>query len=613
MLAMLLPLLASGALAVPELVVPRHGTAEIVLHAAQNYNGAAGTPNPFTDVTLLLQVTSPTGRSIPVEGFFNGDGLGGALGDVFVARIYADEFGTWSWTSSSSDAGLQEKSGTFTVSGTLTGRWGHGGLVVRPATPRHFSHADGTPFFAAGKMLDSPIGGTIGQTFPMFSEVWTDGDRRALLDRAAALAANKLAIYLADKGDFSGLWPTTPWVGAADTNDKARFDLARWKMYDQWVVQMRTEGYGAQFFFFADNSSFGSLSVADRQRLLRYGLARLSAYANTYFIVTLEWDEGWTVADVDFLAGDMQAHNPWSRPLSTHCLPPIFDFPDRVWADYMPNQSGNGSSYPTVHSRDLANRAQAEKPSLEEEYSFGSEEASGRQATWGAFTAGVAGVGTGIYLRQLLTFVAAVDVDRMGPDDVLRLAGTAMVLAERGRQYVAYLPVGGSVTLDLAHTSGSFQARWYNPADGTFQSPVTVSAGGSLAMTAPAGGDWTLYLRRTCGGGGAPGSVTGVRVDAGGAISWNSLAAADGYDTIVGDVLALQSGGSLAASLRGCVERNSADTATPDPVVPPLGGGRFYLVRARSCAGALGTYEGPGSPAEDPRDAAASASASDCP
>ncbi|HET9299049.1 MAG TPA: DUF5060 domain-containing protein, partial [Candidatus Polarisedimenticolaceae bacterium] len=582
-------------------------------HAAQNYNGAAGTPNPFTDVTFQLQVTTPTGRVIPVEGFFNGDGLGGALGDVFVARIYADEFGTWSWTSSSSDAGLQGKSGSFTVSGTLTGRWGHGGLTVRPATPRHFSHADGTPFFAAGKMLDAAVGGAIGQTLTMFSEVLTDTDRRALLDRAASLAANKLAVYLANSGDFSAQWPTTPWVGSAASNDKTRFDLARWRMFDQWTVQMRDEGFGAQFFFFADNSAFGNLPLGDRQRLIRYGMARLSGYANTYFILSLEWDEGWTVADTDACAEYLQSKNPWRRPSSVHCLPGVFDFPDRAWADYMPIQSGTGAEYPIVHSRNLANRALAVKPAIEEECSSGSENTAGRQKTWGAFTAGVAGVGTGVFMRHLLTFVAAVDVDRMGPDDGLVLSGAAFVVAERGRQYVVYLPLGGSADLDLSHGSGSFDARWYNPATGIFQSAVVVTAGGSLTMTAPATGDWVLSLRRSCPGGPAPGPVDGVRVDAGGAISWNAVAGADGYDTIVGDVLALKSGGSLAAALRGCLERNSADTATPDPVVPPLGGGRFYLVRARSCAGALGTYEGPGSPAEDPRDAAASASARDCP
>ena len=613
MIAWLLPLLASGALAAPELVVPRYGTAEIVFHAAQTYNGAAGTPNPFTDVSLELEVTSPTGRVIPVEGFFNGDGLGGALGDVFLVRVYADEPGTWTWSSNSSDAGLQGKSGSFSVSGTLAGRWGHGGLTVRPATPRAFSHADGTPFFAAGKMLDNVVASPISSTLPMFSEVWTEADRRALLDRAAAVSANKVAIYLADQGDFSSQWPTTPWLGSAGGNDKTRFDLARWKTYEQWTVQMRTEGFGAQFFFYADNSSFGSLALADRQRLIRYAMARLSGYANTYFIVTLEWDEGWTVADVDACAEYLHAKNPWKRPVSVHCLPGVFDFPDRAWADYMPIQSGNGSQYSTVHSRNLASRAQAVKPAIDEEFSFGAEDTLGRQETWAAFTAGVGGVGTGIFMTQLLAFLAAIDVERMGPDDALVLSGTALVLSERGRQYVAYLPVGGTVTLDLSHTSGSFQARWFNPSTGVFQSPLTVTAGATLAMTAPASGDWTLYLRRTCPGGPAPGPVTGLAVEATGAIHWDPVAGADGYDTVTGDVFALNASGGVGPSLRGCLERNGADTATPDPLMPDVGGGRYYLVRARSCSGTLGTYEDAGAPAVDPRDAAAATSAGDCP
>src|SRR6185369_17090506 len=128
-----------------------------------------------------------------------------------------------------------------------------------------------------------------------------------------------VAVYLADKGDFAAQWPTTPWVGTATINDKARFDLARWKMYDQWTVQMRDEGFGTQFYFYADQSNFGNVSLADRQRLLRYGMARLSGYANTYFILTLEWDEGWTVADVDAGAVYLQAKNPWRRPASVHC------------------------------------------------------------------------------------------------------------------------------------------------------------------------------------------------------------------------------------------------------------------------------------------------------
>ena len=611
---LLLCALAPGAMAAPDLVVPRHGTAEIVLHSAAPYNGQSGTPNPFTTVDLLLEVTTPTGRVVPVEGFFNGDGLGGAIGDVFAVRIYADEFGTWTWTSTSSDPGLDGQSGSFTVSGTLAGRWGRGGLVIRPSSPRHFSHADGTPLFLAGKFLDEAIGGTIGQSLPMFSEVWTNANRRALLDRAAALSTNKVAVYLANQGDFSSQWPTTPWVGTASSNDKTRFDLARWKMFDQWTVTMRDEGYATQFFFYADNSGFGNLPLADRQRLLRYGMARLSAYANTYFILTLEWDEGWTEVDVDACANYVQERNPWRRPHSVHCLPWIFDFPDRAWAEYMPIQSGLGASYGTTHNRNILSRAQAEKPAIDEENSFGAEDLNGRQQTWAAFTAGVAGLGTAVALAPLMVLVPDLDVERMGPDDALVLSGPALVLAERGRQYVAYLPVGGSVTLDLSHTSGSFQARWLDPRDGSFDNPVVVQAGGSVSLSAPSAGDWTLHLRRTCSGSLAPAAVTHVHVEPADTITWDPSAGADGYDTIMGDLSALNAGAGFSGSLRRCLERDGADTSTKEPDLPAPGEGRYYLVRARHCSGTLGSYdEGGASGQLEPRGPGIVASKNDCP
>jgi hypothetical protein len=250
---------------------------------------------------------------------------------------------------------------------------------------------------------------------------------------------------------------------------------------------------------------------------------------------------------------------------------------------------------------------------MDEEYSFGAEGDEGRLATWGAFTAGLAGVGTGVFLPALVTFVANVDVDRMGPDDVLVLSGTALALAERGRQYVVYLPTGGSVTLDLSHTTGSFQARWFDPSTGVFQSPITVSAGASLAMTAPASDDWTLYLRRTCAAPQAPAPVTHVHVEPADTITWDPVANADGYDTIVGDLYAMNSGAGIGGSLRRCLERNGPNTATTDPTVPAVGEGFYYLVRARSCAGALGSYGDSGTPPVEPRNAAVTASSNDCP
>ena len=296
--------------AATELVEARHGTAEIRLLASRTYDGALGSPNPFTDVTFVLNVTSPTGRSIAVPGFFDGDGLGGQAGNVFVARIYTHELGTWSWVSSSSDPGLHARSGSFVVSGTLPGRWGRGALVARASVPRHFTHQDGTPLFLAGKFLDDAATGKSQRSHPMFSETWTDADRQALLNRASSLSLDKVAVYLANVGDYDAQ-PTTPWLGSAASSDKTRFDLARWRIYDQWTRAMRDQGYAVQLWLFADDSGFGDLSVSDRERLIGYAMARLSAYANTFFVLALEWDEGWTPSEVDAHATFLQSRNPW--------------------------------------------------------------------------------------------------------------------------------------------------------------------------------------------------------------------------------------------------------------------------------------------------------------
>src|SRR5688572_1604987 len=70
---------AAGA---PTTEIPLYGTMEVALRAAQEFDGAAGRPNPFTEVSFAAHVTSPSGRSFAVPGFFDGDGNGGNRGDL---------------------------------------------------------------------------------------------------------------------------------------------------------------------------------------------------------------------------------------------------------------------------------------------------------------------------------------------------------------------------------------------------------------------------------------------------------------------------------------------------------------------------------------------------
>ncbi|HKI02916.1 MAG TPA: DUF5060 domain-containing protein [Thermoanaerobaculia bacterium] len=479
--------------------VSRFDTAEIVLRSTSSFNASAGTPNPFTAVDLTARVTAPSGRAYTVNGFFDGDGASGTTGNVFKIRVYADEIGTWRWTTTSNTAGLNGQSGTFAVSGTLAGVFAQGPVVENPAHPRTLMYQYGEPVYLIGKFLDVAASAPLQYSHTMLSEQLTETQRQAMLDRHLGMKLNKINVYLANQGDYGGV-ATTPWVGSAGSNDKQRFDLARWRTFERWVLKMRSSGVVAQLWFFADDSGFGDLPDADRQRLIRYGMARLSGYVNTVFTLALEWQEGWSTSEVGTSMSYLQAQNPWARLASVHGVTGDFSFATATWADYMDTQAGNEVGHAEVHAHGLRNRTFAAKPLFQEEFGLGNEDTAHRQKAWAAFTAGAAGSGTGAFLAPLATFASQVDFERMDPADALATSGNAYVLAERGSAYVLYLYNGGTVRLDLRGVSATFNARWYDPRLGTFGTAVSVAGGQERSFTAPAGGDWVLYVLKSGSG-----------------------------------------------------------------------------------------------------------------
>lgn len=477
---------------------PRFDTHEIVLRSAVSYDGSQGAPNPFTDVELTAEITAPGGGTITVDGFFDGDGAGGQSGDVFKVRVFADAVGTWSWVTHSNVASLNGRTGTFYCAGTLAGVFGQGPVETNPGRPRSFRHRQGGAVYLLGKYLDRAAPARIRFSHTMFSEERTDVDRRALLDRHVGMSLNKMNVYLANQNDYSGI-STTPWLGTADANDKTRFDLSRWRMYEHWMGEMRAAGFVAQLWFFADG--FGSLPDADRKRLIRYGMARLSGYANTMFTLMTEWQEGWTQAEVESHMVYLHQHNPWNRLASVHGLPGDFSYPGAPWADYIDLQAGVTATvdHALVHELGLRNRQMAARPMIQEEFGQGDENDAERRKVWAAFTSGAAGSGTGAFLKPFSQFVRTVPFERMAPADRLVLTGSAYALAEAGQSYVVYLYDGGTVSVDLSGASGTVAVDWFDPRTGTLQAGPSASGGAARTFTAPAAGDWALRLTVTGG------------------------------------------------------------------------------------------------------------------
>src|SRR4051812_21627222 len=75
------------------------------------------------------------------------------------------------------------------------------------------------------------------------------------------------------------------------------------------------------------------------------------------------------------------------------------------------------------------------------------------------------------------------------------LASTGCCLAVPGREYLAYLPEGGWVELDLTGARGKLAVEWVHPVTGAVTAGGEVEGGARRTLEAPFGGDAVVYLR----------------------------------------------------------------------------------------------------------------------
>jgi len=76
------------------------------------------------------------------------------------------------------------------------------------------------------------------------------------------------------------------------------------------------------------------------------------------------------------------------------------------------------------------------------------------------------------------------------------LSSTKYCLAKPGREYLIYLPEGGTVSVDLSGASGTFDAEGFDPKAGRVRGGEKTEGGGSKSFTAPFEEDAMPYLVR---------------------------------------------------------------------------------------------------------------------
>lgn len=72
------------------------------------------------------------------------------------------------------------------------------------------------------------------------------------------------------------------------------------------------------------------------------------------------------------------------------------------------------------------------------------------------------------------------------------LSSTTYCLANPGKEYIVYLPLGGEVTVNLRDVSGSFSVEWFNPNTNESKMGEKIEGGEEQVLTSPFGGAGTV-------------------------------------------------------------------------------------------------------------------------
>lgn len=314
-----------------------YGVREIALDT-----GDGSVSNPF-DTDLRVTFTPPSGASgeVTVDGFYDG-------GDTWRARTYVTEVGDWTWsTASTDDAGLAEVSGSFVaVPSSLRGK-----MRKHPANDQQWATDDGRYFLT---IADTP--------YLLFNEEYAEDVFHQYVEDIVARGVSLVrvgwgggySVWDPDGRASDGQYPRANWIH--DDWDYDRFDLGQLGKSDErlaWLLNQHPDLY-VDLHLLPKTNSAGArwvqdLSTEQRERTLKYIVARLAAWPQIFFLIQRDvpqtydsWQQNIQLArDVGNYLAD---HDAWDtfracneKPREFNQLTEPSDFDD--WQSYLEVQS----------------------------------------------------------------------------------------------------------------------------------------------------------------------------------------------------------------------------------------------------------------------------------
>jgi len=464
--------------------------------------------NPYLDVSLNATFFGPT-KTITINGFWDG-------GTTWKIRIAPTEVGTWSYITTSNDAQLNNKTGSFNVIDS-----GKKGFIIRdPLNKFAFKRANGENVLL--------MGDTNWNSMSDRSRTFSNSIFKQYINIRASQKFNFMRTYMVpfysattDAHYNEGGPAFNPWN--PDNINPGYFQEA-----DRRILYANSKGIIMHLVVGADQTlltTFFGWGNGKMERYIKYLTARYGAYDIAWEGRTEFEEQGSTppgyIALANQIGNWIEVYDPYDHIQSTHTLNSNNELGNELWLDWIMHQSQNWSMI-------IGDRV-FNKPVMNEEFYY---EAGGanpiydagsviadtmRKGAWIVMTYGASGfayanMGTlnarsspfeGIqyatsdgatYMTYLYNFWSKTNYIKLSPKHNLASSGYLLGTNTLGKEYIIYLPNGGSTTVDLTSLPGLLQLEWYNPRTGTYQGQTTVQGGTLRSFTSPDSNDWVLHV-----------------------------------------------------------------------------------------------------------------------
>ncbi|MBX5132375.1 DUF4038 domain-containing protein [Rhizobium lentis] len=231
--------------------------------------GPAG-GNPYLDVTFHAHF-SQGNRKVRVTGFHDG-------GEDYVLRFMPDTVGDWTFTTSSSVAELDGRSGSLTVTAAREGV--HGAVRVRNRF--HFAYDDGTSYYPFGTTCYAWTHQPLEMQERTLASLETSGFNKI-----------RMAVFPKDY-PFNTNDPLQPMFMEREDGslDFDRPNPAAFTHLEKQIACLGEHGIEADLILFHPYDRWGYATMSEEQNLryVEYAAARLSAFRNIWWALANEYD-----------------------------------------------------------------------------------------------------------------------------------------------------------------------------------------------------------------------------------------------------------------------------------------------------------------------------------